>query len=218
MELVTLHVYQFETNKLLLQVSDVVMCPAFLTTSRKKHFVSSHIRRKNSTSLNNMVQEKNESLSHYLGRFITVMLEIDNLDESVNYTAFLYGLQPISIFAFSVNKITGDDDDFTTALASLILKIGEDEEDAPNVATLVSIDVSMNHHNLENDNHKHASSKEENTVSYHEMAHEHDEGVQDTKEEDQLNGVVAYLEDVSPEIPIPNFCPNSGKYQPKGDE
>ncbi|KAK3001621.1 hypothetical protein RJ639_020965 [Escallonia herrerae] len=127
------HVYQFETNMLLLQVLDAVMCRAFLTTLRKaahawfksiqlrsvhffaqlldlfqKHFVSSHSRRKNSASLLNVVQEKNESLACFLGRFNAATLEIDNLDESVKYTAFLRGLQSISKFAFSVNKSPPD--------------------------------------------------------------------------------------------------------------
>ncbi|KAK3043785.1 hypothetical protein RJ639_000484 [Escallonia herrerae] len=83
------HVYQFQTNILLLQVSDAVMCWAFPTTLRKaahpwfkslqlrsihsfaqlfdlfqKHFVSSRTRRKNLASLLNVVQERNnESLS-----------------------------------------------------------------------------------------------------------------------------------------------------------
>ncbi|KAK3003083.1 hypothetical protein RJ639_019083 [Escallonia herrerae] len=123
------HVYQFQTNMLLLQVSDVVMCRAFPTTLRKaahawfkslqprsiysfgqlsdlfqKHFVSSRSRRKNSASLLNIVQEKNESLACFLGRFNAATLEIDNLDESMKYTAFLRGLRPTSKFAFSVNK------------------------------------------------------------------------------------------------------------------
>ncbi|KAK2999486.1 hypothetical protein RJ639_024303 [Escallonia herrerae] len=123
------HVYQFKTNMLLLQVSDAVMCRAFLTTLRKtahawfkslkprsiysfgqlsdlfqKHFVSSRSQRKNSASLQNIVQEKNESLACFLGRFNAATLEIDNLDESVKYTAFLRGLRPTSKFAFSVNK------------------------------------------------------------------------------------------------------------------
>ncbi|KAK2997730.1 hypothetical protein RJ639_025984 [Escallonia herrerae] len=123
------HVYQFETNMLLLQVSDAVMCRAIPTTLRKaahawfkslqprsicsfgqlsdlfqNHFVSSRSRRKNSASLLNIVQEKNESLACFLGRFNASTLEIDNLDESVKYTAFLRGLQSTSKFAFSVNK------------------------------------------------------------------------------------------------------------------
>ncbi|KAK3017903.1 hypothetical protein RJ639_005209 [Escallonia herrerae] len=123
------HVYQFETNMLFLQVSNAVMCRAFPTTLRKaahawfkslqprsiysfgqlsdlfqKHFVSSRSRRKNSASLLNIVQEKNESLACFLERFNVATLEIDNLDESVKYTAFLRGLQYTSKFAFSVNK------------------------------------------------------------------------------------------------------------------
>ncbi|KAK3006323.1 hypothetical protein RJ639_015932 [Escallonia herrerae] len=123
------YVYQFETNMLLFQVSDAVMCRAFPTNLRKaahawfkslqprsiysfvqlldlfqKHFVSSRSRRKNSASLLNIVQEKNESLACFLGRFNVATLEIDNLDESVKYIAFIRGLRPTSKFAFSVNK------------------------------------------------------------------------------------------------------------------
>ncbi|KAK3041994.1 hypothetical protein RJ639_002302 [Escallonia herrerae] len=70
----------------------------------QKHFVSSRFRRKNSTSLLNIVQEKNEYLACFLERFNTATLEIDNLDESVKYIAFLRGLRPTSKFTFSVNK------------------------------------------------------------------------------------------------------------------
>ncbi|KAK3026198.1 hypothetical protein RJ639_040161 [Escallonia herrerae] len=123
------HVYQFQTNMLLLQVLDVVMCRAFPTTLRKaahawfkslcpraihsfsqltdlfqNYIVSSKTRRKNFASLLNVVQERNESLAHYLGRFNAATLEINNLDESVKYIAFLRGLHPISKFAFAINK------------------------------------------------------------------------------------------------------------------
>ncbi|KAK3024809.1 hypothetical protein RJ639_044119 [Escallonia herrerae] len=121
------HVYQFQTNMMLLQVSDAVMCRAFPTTLRKaahawfkslrprsihsfaqlsdlfqKHFVSSRTRRKNSASLLNVVQERNESLSRYLGHFNAATLEIDNLDESVKYTAFMRGFRPTTKFAFAI--------------------------------------------------------------------------------------------------------------------
>ncbi|KAK3040694.1 hypothetical protein RJ639_028390 [Escallonia herrerae] len=99
------HVYQFQTNMLLLQVSDVVMFWAFPTTLRKAaHAWFNQTRRKNSVSLLNVVQERNESLSRYLGRFNAATLEIDNLDESVKYTAFMRGLRPTTKFAFAVNK------------------------------------------------------------------------------------------------------------------
>ncbi|KAK3020951.1 hypothetical protein RJ639_046315 [Escallonia herrerae] len=70
----------------------------------QKHFVSSRSRRKNSANLLNVVQEKNESLACYLGRFNAATLEFYHLDESVKYTAFLRGLLPTSKFSFSVNK------------------------------------------------------------------------------------------------------------------
>ncbi|KAK3033254.1 hypothetical protein RJ639_033134 [Escallonia herrerae] len=123
------HVYQFQTNMLLLLVSNAVMCRAFPSTLRKathtwfkslrprsihsfsqltdlfqNHFVSSKTRRKNYVSLLNVVQERNESLTHYLGRFNAATLKIDNLDELVKYTAFLRGLRPTTKFAFAVNK------------------------------------------------------------------------------------------------------------------
>ncbi|KAK3001941.1 hypothetical protein RJ639_021802 [Escallonia herrerae] len=69
-----------------------------------KHFVSSRTRRKNSASLLNVVQGRNESLSRYLGCFNTATLEIDSLDKSVKYTAFMRGLRPTSKFAFAINK------------------------------------------------------------------------------------------------------------------
>ncbi|KAK3008766.1 hypothetical protein RJ639_013626 [Escallonia herrerae] len=112
-----------------LLVSDAVMCWAFPTTLRKaahawfkslcprsihsfaqlsdlfqSHFMSNKTQRKNSTSLLNVVQERNGSLAHYLGPFNAATLEIDNLDESVKYTAFLHGLRPTLKFAFAVNK------------------------------------------------------------------------------------------------------------------
>ncbi|KAK3023349.1 hypothetical protein RJ639_042747 [Escallonia herrerae] len=108
------HVYQFETNMLLLQVSDAVMCRAFPSTLKRaahawfkslqprsihsfsqlsdlfqKHFVSSRSSQKNSASLLNFVQEKNEFLACYLGGFNAATLEIDNLDESVKYTKYI---------------------------------------------------------------------------------------------------------------------------------
>ncbi|KAK3025946.1 hypothetical protein RJ639_040862 [Escallonia herrerae] len=112
---------------LLLQVSDAVMYRAFPTTLRKaahswfkslqsksihsfaqlsdlfqKHFVSSRTWRKNSASLLNVVQERNESLSRYLGCFNAATLEINNMDESVKYTAFMRELRPTSKFAFRI--------------------------------------------------------------------------------------------------------------------
>ncbi|KAK3041766.1 hypothetical protein RJ639_000282 [Escallonia herrerae] len=75
-----------------------------LSTALEKVTLGSRSRRKNSASLLNIVQEKNESLACYLGRFNAATLEIDNLDESVKYAAFLRGLQPTSKFAFSINK------------------------------------------------------------------------------------------------------------------
>ncbi|KAK3037243.1 hypothetical protein RJ639_030136 [Escallonia herrerae] len=42
--------------------------------------------------------------TYYSSRFNKATLEIDNLDESVKYTAFLQGLRPISKFAFFVYK------------------------------------------------------------------------------------------------------------------
>ncbi|KAK3010864.1 hypothetical protein RJ639_012970 [Escallonia herrerae] len=133
------HVYQFETNMLLLQVSDAVMCRAFPTILRKaahawfkslhprsvysfgqlsdlfqKHFVSSSSRWKNSASLLNVVQEKNESLACFLRLFNSATLEIENLDEFVKYIAFLRGLQSTSKFAFSMNKIPPDLKDVKT--------------------------------------------------------------------------------------------------------
>ncbi|KAK3005784.1 hypothetical protein RJ639_017385 [Escallonia herrerae] len=102
------YVYQFQMNMLLIQVSNVVMCQAFPITLKKaahawfkslgprsihsfaqlsdmfqKHFVSSRTRKKNSASLLNVVRERNESSSRYLGRLNAATLEIDNLDESM---------------------------------------------------------------------------------------------------------------------------------------
>ncbi|KAK3020900.1 hypothetical protein RJ639_045883 [Escallonia herrerae] len=123
------HVYQFETYMLLLQVSDAVMCRAFPTTLRKAAhawFKSlqprsihsfSHIRsfsealckqslmkEKLGKPAQHSAREINESLAGYLGPFNAATLEVDNLDESVKYTAFLRGLQPTSKFTFSINK------------------------------------------------------------------------------------------------------------------
>ncbi|KAK3004460.1 hypothetical protein RJ639_019271 [Escallonia herrerae] len=122
------------------------MCRAFPTTLRKaahawfkslqprsiysfgqlsylfqKHFVSSRSRRKNSASLLNIVQEKNESLACFLGRFNAATLEIDKLDESVKYTAFLRGLRPTSKFSFSVNKSPLDLKDVKTPQDDLLV-------------------------------------------------------------------------------------------------
>ncbi|KAK3002348.1 hypothetical protein RJ639_021363 [Escallonia herrerae] len=70
----------------------------------QKHFISSRSRRKNLASLLNVVQEKNEYLACFLGRF----------NESVKYNAFLRGLQSASKFALSVNKSPPDLKDVKT--------------------------------------------------------------------------------------------------------
>ncbi|KAK3033199.1 hypothetical protein RJ639_036991 [Escallonia herrerae] len=47
---------------------------------------------------------ESKTASQFLYASIAATLEIDNLDESVKYTAFLRSLRPTSKFAFSVNK------------------------------------------------------------------------------------------------------------------
>ncbi|KAK3008112.1 hypothetical protein RJ639_014374 [Escallonia herrerae] len=92
------HVYQFQTNMLLLQVSDAVMCRAFPTTLRKA--AHAWFKSLQPRSIYSFGQLSDLFQKH----FVSTTLEIDNLDESVKYTAFLRGLRPTSKFTFSVNK------------------------------------------------------------------------------------------------------------------